>query len=77
MAKHHANKEVSDVIEYAINKGWTVVMGSGHVYCTLRCPQGDRSGCQERVASTPQNAGNHARKMRRKIDACNHTTEEI
>lgn len=31
MAMHPPRQEVSDVIEYAISKGWRVVQGSGHV----------------------------------------------
>ncbi len=72
MAKHHPNKEVSDVIEYAIGRGWRFVKGSGHVYGTRRCPEASRSGCQTRIFSTPKNAGNHARDIRRDIDGCPH-----
>lgn len=75
MAKHHPNKEVSDAIEYGLELGWTFVRGSGHCYGTLRCFQGDRSGCQVRVASTPQNPGNHARRIIRDIDSCPHIDE--
>lgn len=73
MAKYHPNKEVSDAIEYAIDLGWTLVPGSGgHLYAMLRCPQGDRSGCQVPVFSTPTNPGNHARKVIRGINKCRH-----
>lgn len=72
MAKHHPNKEVSDVIAYAIQLGWRVVSGSGHVYCTLRCPLASREGHQVRIFSTPQNPGNFARLTRARIDACEH-----
>lgn len=72
MAKHHPNKEVSDVVEFAISLGWRFIKGSGHVYGTLRCTQADRTGCQVRVFSTPQNPGNHARTIRREVSSCPH-----
>ena len=72
MAKFHPNKEVSDAIKYALGLGWRMVPGSGHCYCTLRCERADRTGCHVRVASTPQNPGNHARRILRDIDACPH-----
>jgi hypothetical protein len=76
MAEHHPNKEVSGVIEYALGLGWRFARGSGHCYGTLRCPQADRSGCQFRIFSTPQNPGNHARRIRREIDSCLHRLHE-
>lgn len=39
MAKYHPNKEISAAIDLAIQLGWTVVYGSGHVFATLRCPR--------------------------------------
>ena len=78
MAKYHPHKEISQVIEYAVESGWVVVPGTGHAYCTLRCPQGDRSGCQIRVFSTPQNPGEHARWLLQQINRREHQqrTEE-
>jgi len=70
MAKYHPNKEVSDAIEFAVDLGWTVVLGGNHTYAMLRCPQGDRDGCQVPVFHTPKNAGNHARRLIRDINAC-------
>lgn len=71
MARHHPNKEVSDAIEYALQAGWRMVASSGHVYCKLYCPAGQRGACIVKVASTPQNAGNHARRIMRLVDSCN------
>jgi hypothetical protein len=65
-------KEVNKVIEFAVELGWTVVYGSGHVYATLRCPHHDRDGYQVRVHSTPQNTGNHANKLLNDIQKCPH-----
>lgn len=75
MAKYHPAKEVSDAIEYALSLGWRFVRGSGHCYGTLRCQFADRTGCQVRVFSTPENAGQHARWIRHKIDACPHEND--
>jgi hypothetical protein len=72
VAKHHPNKEVSDAIAYALSLGWRFVKGSGHRFGTLLCPQADRSGCRVGVASTPQNPGQHARRIRHDVDRCVH-----
>ncbi len=72
MAKHHPNKEVSDAIEYALSLGWRLIHGSGHRYATLLCAQNDRGGCRVGVASTPQNPGNQARRIRHDIEKCPH-----
>lgn len=72
----HQSKEVAEVVAYAESLGWTrIAGGGGHVWATLRCPTARRDGCQARVASTPQNAGSHARRLRRAIDACPHQPE--
>jgi len=70
MAKYHQNKEVSDAIELAVNLGWDVIPGSGHCFATLRCLCHDRTGCQVRVHSTPQNPSSHARKLIRELLSC-------
>ena len=70
MAKHHPNKEVSDAIAHALRLGWTMIDGTGHLYVMLRCPQGDRTGCQVPVFCTPKNPGNHARRTIREVNAC-------
>ena len=70
MGKYHPNKEVSDAMEYAVGLGWTIVPGGNHAYAMLRCPQGDRTGCQVAVFHTPKNPGNHARRVIRDINAC-------
>ena len=68
--RHHPSKEVSDAMEYAVDLGWTIVKGRNHTYAMLRCPKGDRSGCQVPVFHTPKNPGNHARDLIHDIDSC-------
>ena len=76
MAKHHPNKEVSDAIDQALGLGWRFILGSGHVFGTLMCPEESRTGCRITVFSTPKNPGNHARWIRRQVEACPHAGEE-
>ena len=69
----HPKKEVRDAIEYAEERGWRVVeSGGGHVYCTLLCPLKSREGHRFFVHSTPQNPGNHAKRLKDLVDKCEH-----
>ncbi|QKV18685.1 hypothetical protein [Oricola thermophila] len=73
----HPKKEVEAVLRELEALGWTVVRrhGKGHAWGLLRCPKPTeecRCGqyCQMTVFSTPQNAANHAAKLRSKAMAC-------
>ncbi|QDT39716.1 hypothetical protein [Stratiformator vulcanicus] len=67
MAKYHQKKEISKAIEYAVGRGWTYEEHKrGHACGSLKCP----GVCLVFVSSTPRNAGNHAKDIRRKIDNC-------
>jgi hypothetical protein len=68
----HPEKEIEAVIVYAEELGWQVVKRSGHCWARLLCPQHNRDGCQISVFSTPQNPGDHARRIRRALDRCMH-----
>lgn len=69
----HPNKEIDAAVEYALECGWELVKSKrGHIWGTLRCPQGDRTGCQVRVHSTPRNTGRHAQVIRHHVDSCRH-----
>ena len=71
----HPKKEVEDAIQYAEGQGWRSVPSEGshsHVWGTLYCPLQRRDGCKVFVNSTPQNPGNHAKKIRKKVDDCPH-----
>ncbi len=72
MAKHHPNKDINEVIEYALTLGWRYSLATGHAHGQLWCPHAQRSGCRLSVYSTPRNPVNHARYLRRQIDSCPH-----
>ncbi|WP_306579001.1 hypothetical protein [Pseudomonas sp.] len=62
-------------MRHAESKGWRVVVGGGHCWGKLYCPLNDadcRCGefCIVSVWSTPRNAGNQARQLRRVVDNC-------
>lgn len=73
----HPKKEVEQVLGELEEHGWRVVErdGKGHAWGLLRCPNHSkdcRCGefCQMTINSTPQNAGNHAAKLRNRALAC-------
>jgi hypothetical protein len=74
VSSKHPKKEVQEAIEYAINARWRVKMapGPGHVWCALLCPERSREGCKVYVYSTPQNPGNHAKRIKSDVDKCPH-----
>ena len=52
----HPSKEIEAAIQYAEEHGWICsLVKKGHAWGRLKCPVGDRSGCQMSVWSTPQN----------------------
>jgi hypothetical protein len=79
----HPKKEVEKVLQELEALGWTVVKrdGKGHAWGLLRCPRPTeecRCGqyCQMTINSTPQNAANHAAKLRSKALACTNPLEK-
>jgi len=72
----HPNKEIEEAVRYAENLGWTVEMSNGHAWGHLLCPHHTPDGCIVSVWSTPKNAQNHAKGIRRVVDRCNHVEEE-
>lgn len=70
----HPNKNIREAIRYAEQYGWTFVKASSraHIYGQLFCPRRDRDGHIIRVHSTPTNPENHARKICRAVDNCDH-----
>lgn len=71
----HSKKEVADAIKHAISKGWTVKEGGSHAWGQMYCPHNSedcRCGafCRFSISSTPKNAGNHAKQIRRVVDNC-------
>jgi len=71
----HSNKEIAAAIEYAEKNGWRVVQGGSHAWGKMYCPHNDpecRCGefCIQSIWSTPRNAENHAKQIRRVVDNC-------
>lgn len=73
MVAEHPNKHIRDAIRYAENLGWRVTTSTGHIWGVLWCPEQSREGCRVRVFSTPRNAENHAKYIRRRVDSCPHS----
>lgn len=68
----HTDKEIEAAIHYAESLNWRVVSSNGHAWGRLFCPHESREGCRISVWSTPKNASNHARQIRREVDNCPH-----
>ncbi len=73
----HPNKEIEAALQYAESKDWTVekTRGSSHAWGRARCSGGRRGDCLMSVWSTPRVPENHARQIRRRVDACTHRQE--
>lgn len=66
----HPNKEINAAVEAALELGWRLQLSKGHAWGHLFCPNASRSGCRISVWSTPRNAENHARAIRRLVASC-------
>lgn len=63
----HSNKHIREAIEYAEANGWRYEEGGkGHTVGKLYCP----GRCLFFVHGTPRNPENHARRIRRAVEAC-------
>lgn len=77
--RNHANREIEDALRRAEMHGWRVEVSAGHAHAWGRmyCPNPDtrcREGefCIVSIWGTPRNARDHARRLRRIVDACIH-----
>jgi len=76
--KKHPDKELEEALQYAEKNGWLVEIGGSHAWGKIYCPYNDkecRCGefCIASISSSPRNAGNHARQIKRLVDNCkNH-----
>jgi len=73
--KKHSKKEVEEALRYAEEHGWRIDVGGSHAWGKMYCPNNDkecRCGefCIASIWSTPKNAGNHAKQIRRVVDNC-------
>ncbi len=71
----HPNKEIEAALQYARDRGWTVIKSAkGHCWGMIRSPHG-RGGCQKSIWSTPRRPEDHAKAIRRFVDQCPHPRE--
>ncbi len=73
----HPNKHIREAVRYAEQNGWTFQHAGprGHLYGTLYCPLRTRDGHRIRVDSTPLSPENHASRIRRAVNRCDHEPE--
>ncbi len=73
--KKHSKQEIEEALRYAEERGWRVAVGGSHAWGKIYCPYNDK-GCRcgefciASIWSTPKNAGNHAKQIRRTVDNC-------
>lgn len=72
----HPKQQIEDALRYAEHYGWRVEVGGSHAWGKIYCPYNNkecRCGefCIASIWSTPQNAGNHAKQIKRVVDNCN------
>lgn len=70
----HPNKSIREALQYAASEGWRVMKAGprAHIWGTIYCHESSRDGCRFHIYSTPRNPQNHARAIRRVVDACSH-----
>ncbi len=70
----HPNKHIREAVNYAMARGWRLVKSGprAHTWARLFCAAQIRGACIVAVYSTPRVPENHARYIRRRVDACSH-----
>ncbi|MDH4055907.1 MAG: hypothetical protein OEW73_10135 [Gammaproteobacteria bacterium] len=73
--QRHPKKEIEEALAYAELAGWRIDVGGSHAWGKMYCPYKDkdcRCGefCISSIWSTPRNAANHAKQLRRVVDNC-------
>jgi hypothetical protein len=71
----HPKSEIEAALKYAEQNGWQVNVGRSHAWGKIYCPYNDKecrcgTFCIASIWSTPKNAGNHAKQIRRIVDNC-------
>lgn len=77
----HPKKEVEIALAHAEMHGWRVEIGGSHAWGKIYCPNKSsecRCGefCISSIWSTPKNAGNHARQIKRIVNNCTAAKKE-
>lgn len=75
----HSKKEVEEALAHAEEHGWRVEVGGSHAWGKMYCPNNDKTcrcgtHCITSIWSTPKNAGNFAKQIRRVVDNCTSQT---
>jgi hypothetical protein len=65
----HPNKHIREALKYAAERGWELTKSRGHAFGRIRCCHG-HGECEMWIWSTPRNPEMHARRIRKKVDAC-------
>ena len=78
----HQKKEIEEALRHAETHGWLVEQGGSHAWGRIYCPFNAaecRCGefCITSVWSTPKNAVNHARAIKRVVDNCTFQSEKV
>ncbi len=73
--KKHSKKEVEQALVYAEKQGWRIEVGGSHAWGKIYCPYNDRDCrcgefCIACIWSSPRNAANHAKQIKRVVDNC-------
>jgi hypothetical protein len=70
----HPNKPIREAVDFAVSRSWRLVKSGprAHAWGRLYCPARTRGGCILTVYGTPRVPENHARYIRRLVEACPH-----
>ena len=71
----HSKPEVEAALRHVEDLGWRVEVGGSHAWGKIYCPYNDESCrcgefCITSIWSSPKNAGNHGKQIRRVADRC-------
>jgi hypothetical protein len=77
----HPKKEIEEAIQHAEAHGWRINVGGSHAWGKMYCPYNDRECrcgefCIASIWSTPKNAGNHAKQLKRVVDNCTRRKQD-
>ena len=71
----HRSKEIEAVVYELECLGWTTILGNGHAWGIIRCPENSKdcrcgNYCQMSVWSTPKNPEQFTKNLRQKALTC-------
>jgi len=76
--KKHKSKEIEEALQYAEKYGWIVEVhnrSKSHAWGVMKCATNDTKCwnglyCTTSIWSTPKNAQNHAKQLKKIVDKC-------